>query len=172
MSMHTYDFTSSDSDPVTPIEESIDGDIPDTLDISDTLDIPINNNTYQTIWNKFIKLVNTCTKNLTNESFYNLIDYVELYSNHISTRIIYYQPYLTILDEAKKQNIIEYNYYYKNIDKIQNQIICNSCYSINAKDSIKIKNKGYHSLISPNYDLCEKCYHENNKYLPFIELWY
>lgn len=127
---------------------------------------------YLTIWNDFINLVNKCTENLTNESFYNLIDYVEIYSNYISTRIIYYQPYLTILDQAKKQNIIEYNYYYKNIDKIHNQIICNSCYSINTKNSIKIKNKGYHSLISPNYDLCEKCYNtkDNNQYSPYIEL--
>lgn len=166
MSMHTYDFTSSDSDPDTNIDDSIDGDI------LDTLDIPINNNTYQTIWTDFINLVNTCTENLTNDTYNNLIEYVENNSNHISTRIIYYQPYITILNRAKKENLIEYNYYYKNIDKIHNQIICNSCYAINAKDSIKIKNKGYHSLISPNYDLCEKCYNEIDyvQHSPFIEL--
>jgi hypothetical protein len=46
------------------------------------------------------------------------------------------------------------------------------CYWVNSKESIKILGKGYHSLISPNYDICEKCYNEydNNKYKPYIEL--
>lgn len=158
----------SSSDNETP--EFVYSDYIDT-NSSDSSD---NNISYEDIWNKLLTLIDTCSNNLNSENINNLIDCVQKYSNEISTRIIYYKPYIYILENAVKNNIIEFNYYYKNIDNIYNQITCDLCYKNNNNYCEKIKSTGYHCLTYPYYDLCKNCYFKNNNNLklPFIELDY